>query len=501
MNRIGYINKINTYAARFVLEVEGFNASSLYDINIHAESFLIPVLNEVFGIRLENLNSSQKKNYPAIDLADFANRVAFQITATSDLEKVKSTLEKFKDHGLNDVFDVLYIYVITHKKGKYNEEKLKPFIPANFAFTAVDNVIDKDDILQKISGLSSTPKIEAISKIYEHEFSDFQIQMREKSYVNGCLNTESEEVCPNMLGISFPKYLYQAELNIDEKAIVDNLNTYLVSINRSPVKRLKPGNLVKKALRAVDVKSGEWVLHEKRIYTFKDLNNNNEPFRKIVDIGTITRLECKEFYEDDEDQLRVFKYLLRNTLIELCRLKEIEWYGQCEVFRFANNQAMPNQKRIKWKGKKEATKTVIFEMHNKKEGHIVCFRSLAFKSSFLNIDKNWYLVLNPTWSFTNPGGYDQSRFEPAYMAGIKRLESNGSIYNYFRFFSYFFSHKDLFTPTYPYLEIHAAEGLSMTPKLEEKAWKPIKISEKRNSEIDPDIDIKADMELGDNTLF
>ncbi|MHB1920673.1 MAG: SMEK domain-containing protein [Chitinophagaceae bacterium] len=48
MNRIEYINKINTYAARFVLKVEGFNGSNLYDINMHAEGFLIPILNEVF---------------------------------------------------------------------------------------------------------------------------------------------------------------------------------------------------------------------------------------------------------------------------------------------------------------------------------------------------------------------------------------------------------------------------------------------------------------------
>lgn len=499
MNRIGCLNRINTYAARFVLEVEGFNASSLYDINIHAESFLIPVLNEVFGLRLENLNNSQKKNYPAVDLADFPNRVAFQITATSDLEKIKSTLEKFKEYKLDESFDVLYIYIITHKKERYNEEKLKQFIPEEFVFSATDNVIDKDDIIQRISALSSTPKIEAIAKIYEHEFSDFQIQMREKSYINGCLNTESEGICPNLLEISFPQYLYQAELNIDEKAIIDNLNGYLVSINKKPVKKLKPGNLVKKALRSVGVKSGEWVLHEKFIYTFKNLNDNAEPFRKIVDMGTVTRLECREFYEDDENRLRVFKHLLRTTLIELCRLKEIEWYGPRELFRFANNQALPNQKRIKWKGKKEATKTVIFELQNKKDGHIVCFRSLAFKSSFINVEGSWYLVLNPTWSFTNPGGYNQSRFESAYMAGIKRLESNGSVYNYFRFFSYFFSHKDLFTPAYPYLEIRAAEELKITPKLEEKAWKPIKIIEKKSA--DMDIDIKADTELVDNTLF
>ena len=499
MNRANYINKIVSNAAKFVLEVEGFNASNLYDINIHAEGFLIPVLNEVFGLRLENLNSTQKKNFPAIDLADFKNKVAFQVTATSDFDKIKTTLEKFKEYALNEVFDILYIYIITHKKEKYNDNKLKSVIPNDFKFSTSENVIDKDDLLQKITTLSSTPKIEAISKIYEHEFSDFQVQMREKEYVNGCLSTESEIICPNLLKISFPKYFYQAELNIDEKAIINNVNAYLISINKRPVKKLKPGNLVKKALRAINLKYGEWVLHEKYIYTFRNLDDKTEPFRKIVDIGTITQLECKDYYNSNENTLRVFKHLLRNTLIELCKLKEIEWYGQQEIFRFANNQILPNQKRVKWKGKNEATKTVIFEMQNKKEGHVVCFRSLAFRSSFLNILNDWYLVLNPTWSFTNPGGYRQSRFESAYMSGIKRLESNGSVYNYFRFFGYYFSHRDLFTTPYPYLEIYKAEKLTISPSLEENAWKPVRIIEKKAA--DMDVEIKADNELTDNTLF
>ena len=500
MNRLGYLNKISTYAARFVVEVEGFNASALYDINIHAEGFLIPVLNEVFGLRLENLNVTQKRNFPAIDLADFKNRVAFQITATSDFEKIKTTLEKFRDKKLNETFDVLYIYIITHKREKYNDDKLRSFIPKDFVFSTSENVIDKDTLLQKVSTLSSTSKIEAISKIYEQEFSDSQIQMREKAYVNGYLNTEAESICPNLLNISFPKYFYQAELNIDEEAITNDLNAYLISIKRKPVKKLKPGKLVKKALSGIGIKANDWALHKNCIHTFRNLHDTKEPVRKIIDIGTITEIECKDYYQDNDDTSRVFKNLLRNTLIELCKLKEIEWYGRQKIFRFANNPKAPNQKRIRWKGKNEATKTVIYELYSKKEKHLICFRNLAFKSSFINIDELWYLVLNPTYSFTNPGGYDTSRFESSYMAGIKILETNQSVYNFFRFFNYYFSHKDLFTPSYPYLEIHSAEKLSISPKLEEKVWKPTKSIEKKSA-TNMDVEIKLDNELNDNTLF
>src|SRR6185436_14782984 len=138
MNRIDYLNKITTYASRFVLEVEGFNASNNYDINIHAESFLIPVLNETFGLSLENLNSTQKKNFPAIDLADFKNRVAFQVTATADLAKIKNTLEIFFSHKLHNHFDIIYFYMITHKKEKYNDSKLSDLIPDGFVFNSTE---------------------------------------------------------------------------------------------------------------------------------------------------------------------------------------------------------------------------------------------------------------------------------------------------------------------------------------------------------------------------
>jgi len=499
MNRIDFLNKINTYAARFVLEVEGFNATNQYHINIHAESFLIPVLNEVFGLNLENLNSTQRKNYPAIDLADFKNRVAFQITAPSNVEKIKGTIEKFFRHELDTAFDVLYVYIITHKNEKYNEEKLQALIPANFTFLSSEHVIDKDAILQKINSISSTPRIQTIAKLYEHEFSDIQIEMRKQKFISGYLNNEPENIFPNLLNISFPKHFYKAELNINEQKLTDSLNDYLIKTGKKPIKKMKPGKLVKSALRENNLKAHDWLLHENSILTFRNLTDSSDPFLKIVDVGTVTQINSKEYYEMSDDAKRVFKNLLRNTLIQFCSLKTIEWFGKKEVFRFANNSKLPNQKKIKWKGKKEATKTVIFEMINKKEGHIICYRNLAFRSSFLNIEDKWFLVINPTWSFTNPGGYHTSRFEPDYMSGIKRLENNKAILNYFRFFGYYLSYTDLFSTNYPYMQIHSTMTLPLSPKLEEKAWKPAKISTKTLAI--PLEDIQTDNELFENNLF
>lgn len=498
MNRLDYISKINTYAARFVLEVEGLNALNQYHINCHAENFLIPVLNDIFDLTLENLNATQRKNFPAIDIADFKNRVAFQITATNDIDKIKKTLETFFHHGLNRDFDVLYFYIITHKKEKYNDEKLKPLITDAFHFSTTEHVFDKDSILQKINAISSTPKIAKIAKLFEHEFSDVQIELRKKQYIGGYFNTEPENIFPNLLTIKFPQVFYKAELDIDEERLIEKLNEMLLKAGKKAVKNVRTEKLVKRALKEHNSKSLDWLLHEKCIYTFRDLHDSREPLSKIVDLGTITPLECKDYYTNNDDCNKVFKHLLRNSLMELCRLKQIEWFGRKHIFRFANDPQNPRQKRVKWKGKKESTKTVIFGMMNKKDNHLICFRSLAFISGFYNVEDDWYLVLNPTWSFTNPGGYSPSRFESSYMTGLKRLESNNSVYNYFRFFAYYLSYTDLFNPQYPYLKVNSIEKLSISPRLEDKAWLPVKNIEKDVSIIDG---LKEDNELNDTSLF
>lgn len=498
MNRIDYINRITTNIARFVVEVEGFNAANQYHINIHAESFLIPVLNEVFDLELENLNSTEKRNFPTIDLADFKNRVAFQITATSTNEKIENTVKAFFEKGMDKNFDVLYIYILTKKQTKYSLTKVKDVIPLTFAFNYKNHILDKDDLLQKINAISATPRLVALARIFEHEFSDVQIGMRKQKFKNGYLNTDTEDIFPNLLEIEFPDSFFIADLNIDEDDLTAKINEYLQLKGKKTVKKIKKRKLVNKALRDSNVKGKDWILYENRIFSFRDLHNLNEGLRKVIDVGTIENISCKSYYEGGDNEMRTFKYLLRNTLMEFCFVKEIEWFHDREIFRFANSRIMPNKKQIKWKGKKEATKTVIFEMINKKEGHIICYRNLAFKSSFALYDDKWFVIVSPTWSFTNPYGYKTSRFEPAYMSGIKRLENNNSVFNYFRFFGYYFSYIDLFTSSYPYLKFHQPFALSISPRLDEKHWVPAKIAEKTLSVSSSDIDI--DNEL-DPTLF
>ena len=366
MNRIEHINKIVKYASIFVHEVEGFNALNQYHINIHAESFLVPVLNEILGLSLENLNTTQKKNFPAIDLADFSKRVAFQITSSSTSEKIYDTLRTFFKHELNKNFDSIYFYIITHKKENLSEKKLNEIIPKGFAFTATDNIIDISDILKRIAAITSTSKIEHIAKLYELEFSDVQVELRKQKFQAGYLNNDPEMIFPNLLKISFPKFFFKAELNIDEKKLAEEINEFLVGIGRRNVKRFQKAKLIKYALKKLSVKCDDWILDENWIYSLRDLSKNNEILSKIVDLGTVTEIDCSYFCYSSQDKANVFKFLLRKTFTEFCKTKQLEWYNDSGIFRFANNQENPSSKQIRWKGKNEATKTVIYEIISKK---------------------------------------------------------------------------------------------------------------------------------------
>lgn len=499
MNRIEYINKIIKYAALFIHEVEGFNALNHYHINIHAESFLVPVLNEIFELSLENLNATQKKNFPAIDLADFGNRVAFQITATNTSEKIYDTLRTFFNKGLDKKFDSIFFYIITHKKEKFNEKRIEDIIPDGYSFSASVNIIDITDILRKIDAIASPGKLEYIAKLYEVEFSDIQIEQRKQKYQAGYLNNDLETIFPNLLSITFPQYFYKAELNIDDKSLADEINEFLVRIGRRKVKLFRKEKLIKQALRKINASCDDWLLFENWIYSFRDLSDIKEPLNKIIDVGTVTEIECQNFCDDNEDYSNVFKHLLRKTFGEFCKTKGIEWFGKKKIFRFANNPKNPSSKKIKWKGKKEATRTVIAEIRNKKENHLICFRNLAFRCSFICIEKEWFIAINPTWSFTNPGGYRQSRFEPVYLSGIKRMENNSAVYNYYRIFGYYFSYTDLFTKSYPNMSIKTILPLSISPSLEESTWIPIKLPTTSKDIVD--VDIQKDNELFDNSYF
>lgn len=467
MNREKSINRINELLSRFEAEVKMANANNLYNVNIHSETILIPILNAVYDLNLVNANNFHK-NFPGVDLVDIQNGVAFQITSTASSEKIKHTLNEFKKYELYKQFNSLFVYILTGKQRSYSGRGFKAITESVFSFDKDKNILDNTDLIKECNNKIGTNLINNVKELLEAEFTEDKIQNRfaQFDYRND-KEEETELLFPNLLEIEIPQYLYVADLDIDREQIIQDSKQTRFWLGRKSSQR----QVVRRAhLQINDSYSHDWHIYENKLITFKDLNDNSEPLRCVVDTGTIEQLGSAEFFDIDDDYKRAFKALLGFCLREKLALKEVEWVHDDKVYRFAADIKVPRKKQVRWKKENQAKKTVISEITSKKEGHIICFKHLAFQYGIQDFGNRWYLSISPTWSFTS-NGYRKSRFSKDYTAGIKRLEGNKSVYYYFRFWSYFLNYYDLFDQPYSYFKTKQPFSFKFSPVVPDNNWK------------------------------
>ena len=97
--------------AQFVVYVRYSVSQDMTDINRYAEDFYCGLLNKAFGWELHNLNQDNR-NQPAIDLADDTNKIAVQVTSSTDRGKVTGTLKRFFAENLDQQYQRLLMLVI-----------------------------------------------------------------------------------------------------------------------------------------------------------------------------------------------------------------------------------------------------------------------------------------------------------------------------------------------------------------------------------------------------
>ncbi len=171
-------NTIKRLMSLFVTEITNATAMGKTDLNKVAENILIPIIAEVYGYRnLKNLNFTEGSNYPSIDLGDETERVAFQITATPDLKKVKDTLTKFIKHPdkLYEKYNRLIIYILTKKQDSYGDIEINKIINGKLTFDPKKDIWDSRDILKEVYKfqIDRTRKVE---KILEENFGQTRKQ-------------------------------------------------------------------------------------------------------------------------------------------------------------------------------------------------------------------------------------------------------------------------------------------------------------------------------------
>lgn len=464
-------NRINELMSRFVAQVHGATAMGRTDINHIAETILIPLFSEVFNLRhLKNLNETEQRNFPGIDLADEVERIAFQVTSTSNSTKVKNTLQKFVDHKLFKKFDRLVIYILTEKQGSYSGQGYEEIIDGTFQFNKATDIIDYRDVLSAIATFQQDKAL-LIERILEANFGERQPFPFGSQY-----QTTTESVFLNLLEVSFPKTLYVADVSFDRQGIISNSKSHRVKVHNKSSTR----DVARAALDQLGLGFGvDWVCHEKKIVTFHDLEDDTSPLVRLVDKGTVTPLSSEEFYKIDENYDRVFKSLLWRCLQQKLYGRGVRWQHEEGMFIFSPPGDGKDVRKESWKDKKAGNREVFVRTHKNDDSQATWYcKHLGFRTQFKLFGNKWYLQINPEWFFSFDG-YKKSFYHAEKVDWLKRQEDNSQVMYQLKFIAYYLTHQppsNLFEKShqYPFLSFGSLVEFANSPHLNDSDWKPNK---------------------------
>jgi hypothetical protein len=441
-------------------------AGERIDINLVSETILIPLFVEVYGYEaLENLNRTEGENYPGIDLGDKVARVAVQVTAKANSEKVKDTLRTFVKYRLYDQYDRLIIYILTEKQQSYSGKGYQEITRGKFVFDKDTDILDASDVLRQINGFQ-IDKARRIKQFLEANFGDGTVPWYQEPKRVG-----AEAVYLNLLELFFPEEVYVADIDIDRDKVVNNSRGREVRVS----KRSSPRNIVRAALEQRGWGFGvDWVCHEGKIITFHDLTDFNIPLSGVVDAGTVTPLGSNEFYEVDESYARVFKHLLRRCMQQKLYHQGVSWQNEEKLYIFVDEDG-ENKRTEEWYDRRTSKRTVYeCTMQSQEPDKIWYCKHLAFRTEFQRLGTQWYVLIKPEWFFSY-NGYKKSFYSAEKVKWLKRREINMHVFNHVRFIAYFLKYgkpSDFFIqrPVYPFLEFGELLSFDSAPVLDDKAW-------------------------------
>jgi|GEM_PF-2684514 len=191
MNQEKELYRIKELLARFSEQISIANKNEEFSSNNHSELFLTKLFRLIFDSKdLKKLD----KNFPGIDLGDDKKRIAFQITSTSNINKIKDTIDQFINKQLFIKYDTLFIFIISKKQDSYNQtaidrqiikssnvlKRQNPKMQFNkIEFNAKKQILDKTDLYELIKASNELNKIIEIKELLEEQFADYK---NEKSF-------------------------------------------------------------------------------------------------------------------------------------------------------------------------------------------------------------------------------------------------------------------------------------------------------------------------------
>ena len=427
MRQLTVENSLREVITRLERQVELATAQGRTDINLALEDAFIPILKATYNLpNLINLNR-KRKNYPGIDLGDDHDRVAFQITSTTTLDKVKSTVQQFMDRAYYNSFDELYVLMLTPKQSSYRQAAIDGLLTDQLSFNCKKHIIDLGDLLREVSALRVTAQ-ERILREFEHILGETEAFI---SFSAETIETPTT-ITSNLQAIELPASVYVAELTIDDKAVITRAKAELNYGGRSTNRR----STIKMALLLEDVETDAWVYYDGRIFAFEDMEQTG--VAAIIDAGSIERLDVADLSDSPEiENVNILKQLLVAQTQERLKGKQVRLHSKDRFFFFGPSLEGQKERKEAWIGKKRSERRVYKVIQQKKDPTKVAHHQhLSFGLSFIRFEDAWYAEIVPSWYYSF-NGYRRSNWHEDLLSKQKRQEHNSTVRDQVRFVAYF----------------------------------------------------------------
>ena len=139
------------------------NSEGKFDLNKDAEEFYRGLLNLFYGWHLKAMNDNKDPNYEGIDLGCIESKVAVQVTSESDSEKVHHSIKGFRNKGLTNGYEELYVLMF-RGKADFPRADFNKTVDGSFVFDKSKHIIDHDDLCSKLKDA----EFEYVEAIYNY---------------------------------------------------------------------------------------------------------------------------------------------------------------------------------------------------------------------------------------------------------------------------------------------------------------------------------------------
>ena len=144
------IGRISKRLEEIAAAIKMNNKNNLTDINVICEEIFGRILDRLYDIHLVSLSAEVSGNFIAVDLIDYENRIAFQVTSRDDREKIEKTIEKFNGSDLIGYIDTLNILVLNSNIHHYREPDIVR-LENGKEFSYSKNILNFNKLIEEIA--------------------------------------------------------------------------------------------------------------------------------------------------------------------------------------------------------------------------------------------------------------------------------------------------------------------------------------------------------------